>query len=515
MGADTVVAAVDADAERRARFVVSPRALRLAVAGVLTVAVVVRFVAVTPMWLDEAQTVEIARRSWSGLFAALRHDGSPPLFYLLLHGWFKLVGTGTFAVRSLSAVFSVACLPLIWLVVRRFGGTSRTAWIATLLLATCPFAVRYATEARMYSFVAMLVLLAMLAWHQVWSRGGIVASAGGVVVTALLVLTHYWCLFAVAVVGAAALVCAVRGSRPARRLLAVIVVGCLAFVPWLPTFAYQTTHTGAPWGGPPGPASVPWAPFGWAGGGLPGVALGFVYYALLVCAVAGSAGVAGGVLIGRPIRRTPTLFAGAAFATLLLGVVVNGIAGSAFANRYTIVALAPFLVAIAHGFEALPQPRRLPALGIVVALGLAVAVTYPAHLRSQSGQAAAALRQARPADVVVFCPDQLGPAVHRLAPHAGRQVVYPTAGSPAMVDWVDYKARNEAADPSAFVRRVLQQAGPQGRVWLVYASGYPTFGDDCARLFFLLSDARGAPVIAVNLHRSVFEHERVALFPAR
>src|SRR5947209_5630969 len=82
-------------------------------------------------------------------------------------------------------------------------------------------------------------LLAMLAWERVWTRGGLLADCGGTVVTALLVLTHYWCLFAVAVVGAGALVAAVRGSRPGRRLLAVLAVGCLAFIPWLPSFLYQ------------------------------------------------------------------------------------------------------------------------------------------------------------------------------------------------------------------------------------------------------------------------------------
>jgi hypothetical protein len=114
----------------------------------------------------------------------------------------------------------------------------------------------------------------------------------------------------------------------------------------------------------------------------------------------------------------------------------------------------------------------------------------------------------------VFCPDQLGPAVHRLAPHAGRQVVYPTFGSPAMVDWVDYEARNEAADPQAFAKEVLRRAGSTGAIWLVYADGYPTFGDDCSRLLVAFGAARGQPLILVHSHRRTDERDRVAYYPA-
>src|SRR5215204_2855486 len=39
-----------------------------------------------PLWLDEAQSVAIARRSLPGLVDALREDGAPPVYYVALHG---------------------------------------------------------------------------------------------------------------------------------------------------------------------------------------------------------------------------------------------------------------------------------------------------------------------------------------------------------------------------------------------------------------------------------------------
>ena len=45
-------------------------------------------------WIDEAITVGIASHDLADIPRTLRLDGSPPLFYLLLHGWMALVGSG-------------------------------------------------------------------------------------------------------------------------------------------------------------------------------------------------------------------------------------------------------------------------------------------------------------------------------------------------------------------------------------------------------------------------------------
>lgn len=489
-----------------------------AVAGtvfVLVASVVLRFIALSPLWLDEAQSVEIAHRSVSGLLSALRHDGSPPLYYLLLHLWMKLFGTGTFAVRALSGLMSVAALPLMWRAARHLGAGRRGAWLAVLLLATNPFAIRYATETRMYSLLVLLWLLAFLTFRRVWLDGGAGWVAAAAVTTAALLLTHYWSFFLAAVVGGAALVLVRRRRGPALRVLVALVVGALGLVPWLSSLLFQLRHTGAPWGSPPSLATAWLAPTGWAGDGPVGTAdvLAFAYYLLLVFALVGTATATGVVLGGRP-RKPAAWVIGIAFATMLLGCAVNLVLGSAYAGRYSAVALVPFLLGAAAGFRALPSSWWLPAAAGVVALGLVVSAALPAKARSQADQVADALRAAAPNDLVVFCPDQLGPAVHRLAPHRGRQVVYPTMGSPLMVDWVDYAARNKAADPEAFARQVLARAGSTGAIWLVYADGYPTFGDDCGRLLVAFGAARGQPRILVHSHGHTEERDRLLLYPA-
>jgi hypothetical protein len=90
----------------RARFVVA------GIAIVIAIGIGLRFLTKSDLWLDEALSVNIARLPVSQIPRWLKHDGAPPLYYVLLHYWMQVFGTSDVATRSLSGVFSVASLPL-------------------------------------------------------------------------------------------------------------------------------------------------------------------------------------------------------------------------------------------------------------------------------------------------------------------------------------------------------------------------------------------------------------------
>src|SRR4029077_7738560 len=117
-------------------------ALIVAVCAVVAAGILLRFLTSSPLWLDEALTVNIARLPLSKIPNALRHDGSPPLYYVLLHWWIAVFGSSDVAARALSAVFAIATLPLIWVAGLRIGGR-RMAVAALVLLAASPFATRF------------------------------------------------------------------------------------------------------------------------------------------------------------------------------------------------------------------------------------------------------------------------------------------------------------------------------------------------------------------------------------
>ena len=95
---------------------------------------VLRFVASSDLWLDEALSVNIAQLPLGDLHAALKRDGAPPLYYVLLHFWIGLCSaTSDTAVRGLSGVLSVATFPAMYFIGKPVGGRF-TAWVAVLLV---------------------------------------------------------------------------------------------------------------------------------------------------------------------------------------------------------------------------------------------------------------------------------------------------------------------------------------------------------------------------------------------
>src|SRR5690606_34664139 len=100
--------------------------------------VVLRFLPRSAMWLDEALTVNIADLPLGDITDALRRDGHPPLFYVLLHGWMRIGGTSDWWARALPGVFSVLTLPVAYLGGRRLAdrvGGDRLGGHRTGLLA--------------------------------------------------------------------------------------------------------------------------------------------------------------------------------------------------------------------------------------------------------------------------------------------------------------------------------------------------------------------------------------------
>jgi hypothetical protein len=459
---------------------------RLAVAVVVGLAGALALAHGTGLWLDEAQSVAIARLPVGDLLTALRHDGAPPLYYLLLHGWTRLFGTGDTAVRAMSALFAAATVPTAMAAARRTFGRA-TSLAAGLVLATLPFLYRYGTEARMYSLVLLLVAAG---WWLAATRRLIPLA----VVSGLLLLTHYWGFFllAPAVVLAA--------WRRGWALAAALAAGGLLFVPWLPAFAYQAAHTGAPWARPARIDGFDAALSGFSGGaGRVGV-LGLLYFALAVLAVRTSGAA----------RR----LAWATAVPLALGFAVSAVSGAAFAERYAAIVVVPFAVLVGIGLAHVGTERSTRiVVALVVGGGLLQGAWVVHRQRTQAPELAASIKAvAHPGDRVVFCPDQLGPAVMRLLPAGIVTSAYPAGDRGDIVDWVDYADRNKAASGAAFARHM--DAETEGAVLVVASPGYRTFGRSCTVLVEELRRLRPGDQRLVRLDRSSYEHASLWRFRA-
>lgn len=497
----------------------TPVPLRWAVVLTLVAfGVAFRFVAPSPLWLDEAISASLAdeaSQGWSNLIDALRHDGHPPLYYVLLAVWAEVVGDGDRALRAFSGVLGVATMALAWPVARRH--LDRWGAMLTLgVVATNPFAIRYATEVRMYELLLVLLLVGHLAVVRAWERPTSLRLATLSVVVAGLTLTHYWALFAVTT-SAVALVAAASpwgrrvgiDTRRAWRLLAAVGVGCLAFVPWLPVFLDQASHTGTPWSPAPRPTVVAALALEAFGGGRGSEAL----LVVVVLSVLVTLGIATRVDGGRgaPVLRLAgerwlQVLVGFGLGTLLVGAAASLITGTAFQGRYAVFALMPVLMAATVGLSRLPARVGLAGL---VTLALLSGVSLARELdrgRTQVGEVAdAVIAGGSSGDLVVFCPDQLAPVGHRLLADSFTTLAYPALDDGRRVDWRDYAKRNAAVDVEAVADDVAIRSTGLANVWLAWMDGYETFGHQCPDLRLALADRLGRPIKVVYADADRFD----------
>jgi len=379
-------------------------------------------------WIDEAIAVGIASHELADIPAALRLDGSPPLYYLLLHGWLLVVGTEEAATRGLSLFFAVLAVPVAWWAGRAIGGP-RAGALAAVGAAGCPFAVQYAQETRMYSLVIVLSLLAsagfVLAFVQGRRRHLITVAAALV----LLLYTHTWGVFLAAGLGVGWLWLRRRGRVTTRDGLMVLAVVGLAYAPWLPTLLSQSRHTGAPWAEAPSLLKLL---------DVPGRLFGYVTAPVLAIAI---------VLswrrgLGR--RREAVL------ALVVVGAAATGLAWGAsqvqpvWAGRYYAVLMGPFLLAAA---TVLARGAGRWAVVALVGVGLTWMITDPPAVKSNARTVATGVAVSlRPGDLVICTQPEQVPVLDRYLPRGLNYVTLTGfVPDPRVTDWRDGVERMRAA----------------------------------------------------------------------
>lgn len=473
-----------ADTARSTRM--PPWLVPAAVGAVVAVGIALRFVQRSPLWLDEALSVNIARLPVDDLLEALRHDGHPPLYYLLLHYWMEVVGDGDVAVRALSGVFAVASLPLVWVAGRRLAGTAGARW-ALVVAALSPYWVRYATETRMYSLVMLGVLAGYLLLDDALDRPTWPRLGGLALLSGLLLLTHYWAIYLLAAVGLLLVARAWRhpAQRPETvRVVVAVAAGGLLFLPWLGGFLYQSSHTGTPWGKPFRPTAIVQSTLMDMGGGTVSEASLYASVVVVLVALALFTARSGGHEMVLDLRTVPTVRreVGVAVLVLAIGGVLGLATDATFQSRYAAVLVPLVLLAVAVGIVRVPGIGRLVVGAIYIGVALFGVAWVNYYQRTQSAEVAAAVAdRAQPGDVVVYCPDQLGPAYSREMPAGLDELTYPTQASPERVDWVDYAQRNEAADVAQIAAEIRRRAGDHA-IFLVWMSEYATYGQQCETL---------------------------------
>ena len=398
-------------------------------------------------WIDEALSVGIASHPLHAIAGLLRQDGSPPLYYLLLHMWMRVFGRSEAATHGLSLVFGLATIPVAYWAARSLFGR-RAGWYCASLVAAVPFVTYFSRETRMYTLVMLLSMVTTTCFVHVFARHNRRYLPGLIAGTTLLLYTHNWSLFLCLGFAVALIPCVLAAQDRTRLLLEVGVwFGAVTalYAPWLPTLWFQSQHTGAPWSDTP--------------------ALRDAYSALAMVfgdpqqRVLVAVAVVGAPEFLRAARQWRSELGRVVIALVLIGIVTLGTAwGSTrlhagWAGRYFGVFLPPLLLFSAWVFAKNP---RVGAVALVLVLFIwlhpigRIFGTEPSIPRQEKGRdrldALALSPLLSPGDLVVSTQLERLPVLDYYLP-PGLRYASPLGlvRDPKVIDWRDAQPRLERA----------------------------------------------------------------------
>jgi hypothetical protein len=349
---------------------------RRLLAALTIAAAAVRFatVDVQSYWFDEALTAKLVGMPFGGMLSALPHtELTPPLYYVVAWPWLHVVGSHEAALRSLSALFGIAVVPVAYLIGRELA--SRAVGLAgAALVAFNPLLIWYSQEARPYSLLVLLSALALLFFARAPRRPGAQRELWlWAFAASLALLTHYFAAFLVVPQG----LWLAWAWRPRARALAAGAVVAAVGAALIPLAAHERSKIGT---GYIEGLSLSRRAIGVPEDYLTGLVVKFddTWEQLLEAFVLVLAA-AGAWLAWLRERSAALLLGGLVLAGAGVPLVL-AVAGADYLNtRNVIAACVPFLVLIGAGYAS--AGRRAVALGGVVALaavGIAMTVLVAA-----------------------------------------------------------------------------------------------------------------------------------------
>jgi mannosyltransferase len=413
------------------------------------------------LWMDEGLSIGIASQPFLDIPSTLLEDGSPPLYYMLLHVWMSLFGNGPGETQGLSVAISLLSVPAgMWAGWTLFG--RRAGYMAAGLMAVNPFLTLYAQETRMYSLMVVLSFCLTAAFiHAFVYRDRRYLPAFAVLLAAML-YTHNWGIFVT--FGCLATIAMLLYISDDRRDLlrdAALAFGgaFLLYLPWIPTLLSQAAHTGAPWVNPPRFGAPVQISKSLLAGGTATVAL------LLG---------AGSGLAPSVKERMSTRESKAVFAALVMGAATLAVAWAvsqvspAWTTRYLGVALGPIVLLAALGLSRAGN-LGLAALAIVLVIWTVPKTSALENKSNITDLGEGLSGKLHRGDLVISMQPEQTPLIDYTLP-SGLKYATPVGAvdNPRVMDWRDALGKIEDATPQKNLDPLLGKLPRGSRVLLVH-----------------------------------------------
>jgi mannosyltransferase len=194
------------------------------------------------LWGDEGWSIWLARGdSLYDLTITMAYDHHGPVYSMLLRGWDLIAGNSVVALRTITVLFSISSIALIYALGREL--LSPAAGVgAALAFTLMDKQVVLTQEVRDYPMVFFMMLLIALfyaRWRREPGRGN---GFGFVAATVIALYLHYYA-FMVNLAIIAHMLLTSRDRVQWKHFIALNALIALAFAPWLPIVYHQFINT--------------------------------------------------------------------------------------------------------------------------------------------------------------------------------------------------------------------------------------------------------------------------------
>jgi mannosyltransferase len=169
-------------------------------------------------------------------------ESNPPLYYVLAWGWAKAFGTGEVGMRSLSALFGAATVPLAYCIGAELS-SRRAGLITAALVAVSPMLIWYSQEARSYALLVFFCAASLFFFARALRTRSGRDLALWALASALALCSHYFAVFAVAIEALWLLVALRSRWRAVLPAIGGVALVGLALLPLI-TAQVNPTHIG-------------------------------------------------------------------------------------------------------------------------------------------------------------------------------------------------------------------------------------------------------------------------------
>ena len=203
---------------------------------ILGIAVYLRMINILSeqLWHDEGGTIHYVTSSWQHLYRKVTDEKNPILYYTILKLWFHLFGGSVLAFRTLSVIFSILIVPLLFLIGKEVKD-EKLGLIISFLFAISPFSIWYANEVRMYSFLQLLFAIDFYFAIKILKNPNITKNYVFFSISSVcLIYTHYIGVVYLTVLGFGIFLYNRKTDLFWKNSFISIIIILVGYIPWMP-----------------------------------------------------------------------------------------------------------------------------------------------------------------------------------------------------------------------------------------------------------------------------------------